>query len=289
VISAQYAISRFRRDMTFGTLLRSLLLAGAAFSLLLSLSPIDGRVDGTMILVVIAAIWLALSYRSARGLRLAAQSPSVIASGQFDQAEAHVEMALRSFSLFRTVKLRTLHHLALLRHAERRWDDAAILSRTVLGNRLGASHPLTKPSRLILADALLELGDLGGAYAAMASLYNHRLTLAEAMELMLVQLDYSARIGAWQAMMSGVADKVQLAELMPAGNSARAQGLLALAAMKCGREDWKKWLADRVELLADVEELCRLRPMLWEVWSRQTAPPERPLATGENRCLAPSA
>jgi hypothetical protein len=138
-----------------------------------------------------------------------------------------------------------------------------------LGQRLGALQSINKPSRLILADALLELGDNGGAYQAIAGLYNQRLSLGEAMNLLLVQLHYEARIGAWDQMFGGgLVQKVELAELMPAGNAARAQAFLALAAQKRGRQDWAQWLRRRVELLTDVQQLCAERPMLWEVWGK---------------------
>jgi hypothetical protein len=51
--------------------------------------------------------------------------------------------------------------------------------------------------------------------------------------------------------------------------SARTQALLALAAKKIGRDDWASWLTRRAELLADVQELCTRRPMLWELWAAE--------------------
>jgi hypothetical protein len=50
---------------------------------------------------------------------------------------------------------------------------------------------------------------------------------------------------------------------MPAAMAARTQAMLALAAKKSGREDWASWLTRRTELLADVQELCTRRPILW--------------------------
>jgi hypothetical protein len=225
---------------------------------------------GYLFLGVIGAIWLALSYRSAKGSRMAADSPSLIAAGHFEEAEQRIDESLKTFSMFRTVKLLSLHHLALLRHAQKRWDECAALCRVLLRQRLGPLQGIAKPSRLILADALLELGDLGAAYDALLGLYQQRLTLGEAMNLLVVQLDYSARIGAWQHMLAGIHSKVQLAELMPAANAARAQAYLALAARKLGRPDWADWLRRRVELLVDVQELTRQRPILWELWSKDS-------------------
>src|SRR5437763_10313933 len=169
MISAESAISRFRRDVTLGTLLRVVLLGGAALCVLLNLLPITKPINGSVLLMAIGGIWLVLSYRSIKGQRLAAESPSLIAAGQFDEAEEQIEQALRSFSLFRSAKVLSLHHLALLRHAQKRWQETAALCRCLLKHTLGTLRGLNKPNRLLLADALLELRDVQGAYAALAS------------------------------------------------------------------------------------------------------------------------
>jgi len=271
-MTAQSAISRFRRDVTLGALLRAVLVCAAVICLAMSATPGGKAMGGTMLLMGVGFVWLLLSYQSVKGQRLAAQSPSLIASGEFDAAEEQIEQALRSFSLFRTAKLISLHHLAVLRHAQKRWQDSAALCRTLLGQRLGQLKGLSRPSRLLLADALLELGDVGGAYQALAALYEQRLSLGEAMNLLLVQLDYESRISAWEAMLpTGTTYKrVQLAELMPSASGARAHALMALAAKKLGREEWATWLRRRAELLADREELIKERPILTELWENAT-------------------
>jgi hypothetical protein len=119
----------------------------------------------------------------------------------------------------------------------------------------------------MLADAMLEMGDVRGAHDALAGLYQHRLTLSEAVNLLAVQADFHARAGNFAELAAGIESKVQLAELMPAAQSARTQALLALAAKKAGRLDWASWLTRRAELLADVQELCTRRPILWELWA----------------------
>jgi hypothetical protein len=113
---------------------------------------------------------------------------------------------------------------------------------------------------------MMELGDLRGAHEALAGLHSQRLSLNETLNLLAVQLDYEARVGAWSAMVSGVMSKVQLAELMPAVNAARAQAMLALAARKAGRQDLSDWLRKRAELLGDAAALKKERPILAELW-----------------------
>jgi hypothetical protein len=220
-----------------------------------------------LVLALLGFAWIVLSYRSAMGSRMAADSQSLIAAGRYDAAEEQIEQVLGTFSLFRTSKLLGIHQLAVLRHAQKRWPDAAVLCRALIGRRLGPIKGVTKQCRLMLADAMLEMGDARGAHEALAGLYQHRLTLAEAINLLAVQADFHGRAGNWAELAAGMEAKVQLAELMPAPLAARTQALLALAAKKTGRGDWASWLTRRAELLADVQELCTRRPVLWELWA----------------------
>jgi hypothetical protein len=264
VITAQSAISRFRRDVTLGVLLKATLVGVATVSVF---GPALGlKIDASAVLLVIGAVWVILSMRSVHGSRLAAGSPLLIASGRFDAAEEQIEGALRAFSLSKKVKLLSLHHLAVLRHAQRSWQESAMLCRALLKQQRGAASGLMRASRLILADSLLELNDLTGAHEALTRLHGDRMTLAESLQLMLVQLDYESRVGAWSHMMAGVPGKVEMAELLSGDSAARAQAFLALAAQKLGRTDWATWLRRRVELLTDVKALCGHRPMLAELW-----------------------
>src|SRR5438132_3317043 len=60
-----------------------------------------------------------------------------------------------------------------------RSGDAVELCRALLRQRSGTMKGLARQSRLILADALLELGDLRGAFEALSSLYCERLSRSE--------------------------------------------------------------------------------------------------------------
>jgi hypothetical protein len=270
MIPTDLAIARLKRDLTLSSALKFALL-GAAISALFIDTLIDRQNAASLLLAAVAALWLLLSYRSVRGSRIADGSAALIASGNLDQAEQTIDQALRAFSLFRTVKLRTFHHLAMLRHAQRRFPDAVLLGQTLLSQRLGPLAPLSRSTQLILADSLLELGDLPGAYHALNTLYQHRLPLGEALELLSVQTDYLAQIAAWPAIIAALSQKADLTELLPAPKSARLQALLALAARKTGHPQWENWLRRRAELLADPNELIRQRPLLAELWTNPTS------------------
>lgn len=271
MISAQSAIHRIRRDLTVSTVLKYALVVIAVVGMVIP--NIIGFPGGDfLMLMLVGAAWLALSYRSIQGSRVAADSQQLIAAGRLELAEKQIEQSLASFSIFRHAKLMTIHHLAMLRHAQKRWGDTALLCRALLGERLGSLGGISRASRLILADALVEMGDLAGAYQALSELYRQRLSLGEALSLLGVQTEYEVRIGAWSQLMQGIETKVRLAELMPAEASARVQAMLALASKKTGRNDWQHWLRRRVELLCDVQALCKQRSVLWELWQVESTP-----------------
>jgi hypothetical protein len=269
MLSAKHAITRCKRDMTLGAVLRAGLLTAALAAVLVG-PFVGGAFDGSLVLLLVGVVWLVLSYRSVRGSRIAADSPSLIAAGQFDAAERRIGEALHAFSLFRNVKLLSLHHLALLRHAQQRWQETAMLCRALLRQRLGGgAGGLGKSTQLILTDSLLELDDLRGAHESLARLYEHRLSLAEALKLLGVQLDYLSRIGAWDQMLWALPKRVQMCELMPTPRAAQAQALLALATRKTGRGEWETYLKRRAALLVDPQLLINRRPLLRELWSAE--------------------
>jgi hypothetical protein len=268
MIPVDATISRVRRDLTIAALLRAALLSAALACVLVG--PMLGvHVDGMLVLMGIGAVWILLSVRSMKGTRLAADSPSLIAAGQYEQAEARIDTALRSFSLFRATKLQSLHHLALLRHAQHRWRDTALLCQALLGQKLGGMGRLPRATLLLMADSSLEMDDLAGAFAAMNRLYQFRLSLNEALALQVLQLDYGSRVGAWEPMLRGVGTKTQMSELMPPPNAARSQALLALAAWKLGHRPLARWLRRRAELLADPQEISADRPVLAEMFNQK--------------------
>jgi hypothetical protein len=259
MITVDSAISRFRRSVVLGAVLRFGLLGGAILCIVGG-SLLDWQGDEMIPLLIIGFVWMFLSYQSMVGTRLASDSPSLIAAGDFEQAETRIDRVLRSFSLFRTAKLLSIHHLALLRHAQRRWQDSARLCQAILAQR--NIQILSRSTLLMMADSMLQMNDLRGAYGALNQLYRQRLNLGEALALQLLQLDYGWRIGAWEPMLAGVAVKVQMAELMPSVNAARSQAFLALAASKTGRNDLARWLSARAALLADPQEITADHPEL---------------------------
>lgn len=268
MISTDDAILRVRRDLALTILVRRLLLilmlVVALFGPLLQ----GGWITG-IVLVGLLFLWMSLQAKSIRRSQEAASSSMLIAAGAYQEAEEQIERSLRGFSIAQNVKLIGLHSLGVLRHAQRRFDEAALVCRALLDRR-DKSEPMERSAKIVLADSLLELGDLRGAHDAILGLYSHRLALGEAMQLLVIELEYSARIGAWQEMLANAASKIDLAEAMPTQPAAKAQAFLALAAKRTGLSELAYWLQRRSELLVDPSELTQAKPVLGELWGTAT-------------------
>ncbi|MCC6239561.1 MAG: tetratricopeptide repeat protein [Phycisphaerales bacterium] len=265
-MNTQTTIARARRDMFITMLVKLLLLGGIIFTLFIA--PSVGMESNRMLLlVVIGVLWMVLSYQSIKGSRMAVVSSELIASGQYDEAEQVIDNSLRRFSLYKIAKLTSLHHLAVLRHAQKRYRDAAALCRELLDRRRSLAGELSRQSWIILANSLLELGDLKGAYEALRHLHRGRLSLSDALNLLQIETDYEAQIQAWEHLSRDLSTKAQLAELLPADSSARVQALLALGAFKTNKQPWGQFLRQRAELLTDdIKGLIRHRPILRALW-----------------------
>lgn len=268
MLSAQTAIHRYQRDVALGWIVRILLIV-AMFASVLVLPFVFKRYEAAFGFAAVFGVWMMLNITSAKNSRLLAPSPELIARGEFEEAEQRIDQAMRAFSMSRTSKLLGLHHLAALRHKQRRFQEVATLCRAVLGQRPSATLPgLDRATRLMLADTLLELDDVRGAADVIVPLRMQQIPLHEQLSLLCTELDVQLRMSAWDAMLAGLPFKVQLAELMPPSHAARIQAMLALAAKHRGIAEWADWLRQRVELLADVDKLTSERPQLWGLWQK---------------------
>ncbi len=272
MIPVQVTIEQFRRSLTVSAVIRRALICAGAACLMLEMLGQPKIISGAVLMMGVAGIWLMLSYRSAKGSRLTAITPQLIAAGNLAQAEQIIHHALASFSLFRSVKLRGLHQLAVLRNAQERWAECASLCRELLRHPLGNLAPLSRSTRLMLANSLLQCGDLAAAYQTINSLYSERLSLGEALELTAVQLDYLSRAGHWKEMLQGLRQKLSMIELMPPARSAMCHALLCLAARRLAMNELADWLRLRTQTAGEPAELVGRRAELAEIWTPTQLP-----------------
>jgi hypothetical protein len=216
-------------------------------------------------------VWILLAFNGMRETRNAMQWPMLIAAGQFEQAEQQIEHTIRGFSMLRSIKLLSLHQLAVLRMAQRNWSDAAVLSRAILAFRHGRDQALPRASLLVLAGAAVRLGSLCDAHAAISRLRAMPLSLDEQLTLLLMECAYLAKIGAWDSLVHSIDAKSRMAELMPTEVSAQTQAYLALGARRVGRKDWESYLLQRCCLLSEPARLCAEDEAFGELWTEGQA------------------
>ncbi|MFT3787701.1 MAG: hypothetical protein QM770_16285 [Tepidisphaeraceae bacterium] len=264
-IATTAAITLFRRWLLLGTAIKIALWCAFAVAVIVGTAWIVPL--GYSILIGIVLLWVLLLVPSYRTAQLALSSGPLIAAGDLSRAEDQLGRSIRGFSVIRAGKVAGLQQLAMLRHAQKRWAEAVQLTRELLSRQSESDQQLQKTSRLVLIDSLLELGDVHAAGLELARVEQYRPDLKELMSITTLRLDFLARIGDWPAMFAQVSRATALAEIMPARMAARVQALLALAARRVGRDDWAKFLTTRVELLTDIDELVKHRPILWELWS----------------------
>lgn len=257
-ITAERAIALFRWWLRLGVAFNVLMIAAV-----LATSVVGYRQGlGSTPAFAAAAVWLGVLIFSARSRQLVFDAAPLIAAGEFGLAEDRLSQSLRSFSVLRSTKLLGLQQLALLRHAQARWADAAKLSRELLDRQRGTDRGLDVPSRLMLAESLVELDDIGAAGIEVGRLSTQRMGLRETLMLTQLQLELQARTGRFADMMRHPHATLGLVELMPPVNGARCHALLALAARKLGRDEWRAFLAKRATLLIDADNIVASRPFL---------------------------
>jgi hypothetical protein len=172
-------------------------------------------------------------------------------------AEAILAAALQRKPLHRVLRLMLYHRLAVLRHRQERWGEAAAISQAVLRYRLGPAGAVRVHLLFLLVESRLNARDLAGAHAGLLELHAMPLGLAEVLQRTALQTRYEVAAGYDDQALSNLESKVQAAELMPALQSGGLHALLAEAAQHRGQMDLATWLQRRAELLLNPQELVR--------------------------------
>lgn len=208
-----------------------------------------------MVLVIfVAGLWVGISVLSARA---AQQLPQISAMLEVDHttAEAALARTLRRWPMQRSVRLLLYHRLAVLRHRQQRYAEAAAVSQALLAVRLGQAGQVRPHLLLILAESRLAIGDLVGTYQALADLHRARLSLVEVLQLLAVQTRYEIATGQERAALDRIDRKIQLIELMPMPQCGALHAMLAVAAQRCQQTQLADWLRRRAELLCEPDQL----------------------------------
>lgn len=224
-----------------------------------------GRQTRSLVAVLaVAVLWVAISLINARVVQ---QLPRLIALVHDDpvEAETTIATALHRRPLQRRVRLMLCHRLAMLRHRQQRFAEAAAICHAVLSHKLrrGIMAYLGAPGlddvrnhlTLMLVEARLHCHDLNGAYVGLVQLHHSRLNLLEALQRLALQTRYEIAAGHPAAALGRIGNKIKMAELMPAPQCGMVHAMLAVAADTVNNTRLADWLRRRAELLCTPEQV----------------------------------
>jgi len=251
---------RFARQIAFDDTMRGLLIGGVVLAILLTLLlPGMEVISGLLAPAVVLGLWLWMSVSTARVARSLAGFSELMAN-QPKQAEDALGDMLKAKPVMRWARLLSYHRLAGLRHLQRRFAETSAICLCLLSQPLKGPAAATRPHLLLmLAEAQLEVGNLAGAYHALAHLQQTKLGLTQSLQRLAIQTRYEVTIGANDAVMHRARAKVELAELMPAKHCAAMHAMLATAAERAGQTRQSDWLWERTRLLAEPELIEQLQ------------------------------
>ncbi len=173
--------------------------------------------------------------------------------------EDRIAHHLHARPLLGWVRLMLYHRLAGLRHRQHRFGESATICAAILRYRLGPANDARPHLLLMLVEASLECHDLANAYHGLSRLYGTRLSLIEALQRLALQTRYEVMCGYHQHALHHQAQKIQLAELMPAPQCGEVHAVLATAATHMHDNQLAAWLWQRAELLCTPDQLDDLK------------------------------
>lgn len=247
-----------RRQIEVDTLLRwgPLIALGA-------LIVVDGQmrtgnlVLWQIILVVFLVVWFMLNAASARAWQMLPQITMLLDSHPA-MAEDLLARALKRKALHRSVRLLLYHRLAVLRHRQHRFEEAAAICEAVLKHARGTVKPVKPHLYLMLVEAKLNMRELPAAEAALGELRKLPIGLLDRMQAVALHTRLEVAAGRDAQALEQIGRKIACAELMPATPCGLLHALLARAARNVGQTDLANWLDERARLLCTREQLDQL-------------------------------
>lgn len=214
------------------------------------LLPVLGVLSTLIAPMVLLGLWFWLTISTARVGRVLPLLSELLTTDHA-QAQVTLDEVLGYRPVMRWARLLTYHRLATLRHVQRRFAETVSICLCLLNQPLKGPAAAARPHLLLmLAEAQLEVGNLPGAYHALAHLQQVRLGLAESLQRLSIQTRYELSVGAYASALHRSRAKVELAELMPPAHCATMHAMLATAAQHQGQARLANWLWERTHLLA---------------------------------------
>ncbi|MCC7193655.1 MAG: hypothetical protein IT444_12845 [Phycisphaeraceae bacterium] len=253
VACATFAIPRFRRELAVDRAIRVVIFVAVLLAMLFLPAHFSN-----IVLIVGAVVWIGLSVISGKVFR---QLPQITSWIERDPAaaESAIALALPRHPLQRSVRLLLYHRLAILRHRQQRFAESAAISQALLFERLEPAVNIRTNLLLMLTEANLECGDLGGAYTALAGLSTLPLSHIEDLQRMALQIRYEVACGHDGYALQDLERKIAMIEMLPGPPCGVLHALLAIAAQRQNQKPLADWLWRRAELISTPQALAEVK------------------------------
>ena len=228
------------------------------------------------LVILFLLVWYALNRISVQAIQ---QLPALTALIDQDPAEAErrLEAALDRRPMQQAIRLLLYHRLAVLRHRQGRYAQAAAIATTVLSQQGRALRALDSTGEmgirgtdsdgagtiqvhllLLMVDCRLRCGDLVGAYWGLVDLQRMRLTIVDLLQVLTLQTRYEMATGHTAAALRQIEQKMKLFELLPATECGVMNALLSIAAKVQHQYPLARRLQQRARLMCTAEQFTAL-------------------------------
>lgn len=246
-------VQRFHRQMRLSQFLRGCLVVALITVLVVFYRGDQATQAWTLSgLGAMAALWIGLSWRTIKQVRVTRAGSTLLAQGRLDEARQTLLGVLEGPSPLRSGKILACHYLAVSAHLANAYREAAGICRALLSYRLGSMKSIATATRLVLADSLLMLNDPEGAGPVVQAIQRSSLSLTERMTLLPIELRYQLAADRSDQAVDDLAEKVKVAELLDSTTAALTHVLLAEACRRMDMLDQHRYFLRRAKLLADL-------------------------------------
>ncbi len=272
-IQFEAMLRQFRRQIKLIRAMRALLLIGTGCAVLWAAGLPQPENKRTMFAVFIATlvVWLMSMLNAARLARYLRTAGALLSLGQLDNAEVWLQRTLARFSMSTRTKILAAQQFASLLFRREAHEQVVAVCRELLRHRVRRLQNVWINTRLMMADSLLMLGQFPDAYEAIRPVYDVPLSLSERMKLLPIQLRYELAADHAEAAARGLAEKIQVAELMDSPRAALVHALLAEACRRTQMTAEHAFLSERAWLYHDLEQLAVRYPVILPISAPSTS------------------
>ncbi len=267
-------LKQCHRQIKLIRILQGVILIGTAVAVLWASTlpqPLNKQVMFGLFIASLI-VWVLSLLNSSQLMRQVRTAGALLSIGQLDDAEIWLLRTLQRFTLSIRTKTLALQHCASLFFHRDAHAEVVKICRSLLGERLVGLKQVWINARLMLADSLLMLDQVNEAYEAIRPVYDTKLSLADRMKLLPIQLRYELAAGYPTAALQNLPEKLQMAELLESPRAALVHALLAEACRRNHMPELEAYLARRAWLYHDLDSVASRYPVIAPIASMPLGP-----------------